>query len=173
MKIGIISDTHDDLDSVRQAVLLFKKENVDLVIHAGDYVYPGVVEKFADLPNARLVGVLGNNDGEKIGLFQSFSKVGGELKGDFCEMDIDGLKFGIYHGTSSYLTEAAILSGKYDVFVCGHTHIKRGETKGNTIVLNPGTAHRNFPNLNGQMESIPSIIIFDTQLRSYKFVPIF
>jgi putative phosphoesterase len=95
MKIGIISDTHDDLDSVRQAVLLFKKKNVDLVIHAGDYVYPGVVEKFADLPNARLVGVLGNNDGEKIGLFQRFSKVGGELKGDFCEMDIDGLKFGI------------------------------------------------------------------------------
>lgn len=38
---------------------------MDLVIHAGDYVYPGVVEKFADLPNARLVGVLGNNDGEK------------------------------------------------------------------------------------------------------------
>jgi uncharacterized protein len=88
MKIGIISDTHDDLDSVRQAVLLFKKENVDLVIHAGDYVYPGVVEKFADLPNARLVGVLGNNDGEKIGLFQRFSKIGGELKGDFCETDL-------------------------------------------------------------------------------------
>jgi len=173
LKVGIISDTHDDLESVIQAVNVFNNENVDFVIHAGDYIFPGIVQQFANLKGSKLIGVLGNNDGEKIGLYERFSKIGADLKGEFCEIEIGGLIFGIYHGTSKYLTEAAIASGKYDVFVCGHTHVKRGENMGNTLVLNPGTAHRNFPNINGEVESMPQIIIFDTDLKSYKFVPIF
>jgi uncharacterized protein len=173
LKIGIISDTHDDIESVIRAINVFNNEKVDLVIHAGDYIFPGIVQQFTDLEGAKLIGVFGNNDGEKIGLYEKFSKIGADLKGEFCEIKIDGLIFGIYHGTSKDLTEAAIDSGKYDVFICGHTHIKRGEKKGRTIVLNPGTAHRNFPNINGEVENVPQIIIFDTDLKSYTFLPIF
>lgn len=173
MKIGIISDTHDDLESVDQSIIVFNNENLDIVIHAGDYIFPGVVERFMKLKKAKLVGVLGNNDGEKIGLYEKFSKIGGDLRGDYCEINIDGLVFGVYHGTSKHMTEAAIASGQYDVFVHGHTHIKRAEKIDGTLVLNPGTAHRTFPNVNGETESSPQVIIFDTDLKSYRFVPIF
>jgi predicted phosphodiesterase len=35
MNIGIISDTHDDLSSLKNAIKLFKEGKVQYVIHAG------------------------------------------------------------------------------------------------------------------------------------------
>lgn len=78
MKLGIISDTHDDIDNVRMAIDTFNRENVKYVIHAGDYVFPGVVMEFKRM-NAKLIGVLGNNDGEKVQLLRAFLEIGGEL----------------------------------------------------------------------------------------------
>jgi len=40
LKLGILSDTHDNVPQVRKAVALFNREMVDLVLHAGDYVAP-------------------------------------------------------------------------------------------------------------------------------------
>ena len=64
MKIGIISDTNDDIENVRKAIAIFNDEHVQYVIHAGDYVYPGIVFEFKKM-NAKLVGVLGNKDVDK------------------------------------------------------------------------------------------------------------
>src|SRR5437867_6794007 len=66
MNIGIISDTHDDLSNLKNEVRTFNERKVSYVIHAGDYVFPGVVKEFKNF-NGKLVGVLGNNDGEKFG----------------------------------------------------------------------------------------------------------
>src|SRR3990170_7277681 len=81
MKIGVISDSHDDIINVKQAIKIFNEYKVDYVIHAGDYIYPGIVLQFKDLnKNIQFVGVLGNNDGQKIGLVTSFNSVAGDLK---------------------------------------------------------------------------------------------
>jgi uncharacterized protein len=64
MKIGLISDTHDDIENVIRAIDIFNKEQVQYVIHTGDYVFPGIVMEFKNL-NARSIGVLSNNDGER------------------------------------------------------------------------------------------------------------
>lgn len=171
MKIGIISDTHDDLQNVRKAIEIFKKENVSLVIHAGDYVFPGVVQEFKELQNkAQLIGVFGNNDGEKIGLLNKFKEIGGDLRGDFAEKEIDGLKFGIYHGTNEELKQAVSKSNEYDIFVCGHTHNKDERRIGRTQILNPGTAHQNFPDKDGRIEKDPTVIIYDTVVQRYEFI---
>ena len=100
MNIGIISDTHDDLLSLKSAIRIFNERKVKYVIHAGDYVFPGVVKEFKHL-NAKLIGVLGNNDGEKLGLSKNFQEIGGELHGEFCNLELDNLKIAIYHGTSN------------------------------------------------------------------------
>ena len=44
MKIGILSDTHDDIDNVKEAIYRFKEQKVELIIHAGDFVFPGIVD---------------------------------------------------------------------------------------------------------------------------------
>ena len=68
------------------------------MIHAGDYVFPGIVMEFKNL-NARLVGVLGNNDGERGLLLKAFLEVGGG-QGELGELH-DDLKIGITARTSA------------------------------------------------------------------------
>ena len=176
MKIGIISDTHDDIENVRGAIEIFNKEEVQYVIHAGDYVFPGIVMEFKNL-NARLVGVLGNNDGERGLLLKAFLEVGGELKGELGELHVDDLKIGIYHGTSAGTKKQLIESGRYNIIVCGHTHKKEpaGHAMGNysndtfTLVLNPGTGHRKTESLAGAFVE-GGVILLDTQTREYRFI---
>jgi uncharacterized protein len=169
MNIGIISDTHDDLFSLKSAIRIFNERKVKYVIHAGDYVFPGVVKEFKHL-NAKLIGVLGNNDGEKLGLSKNFQEIGGELHGEFCNLELDNLKIAIYHGTSNEITEAIISSQLYTLVIHGHTHKKRDDKIRDVLVLNPGSAHRDFPNIDGEFEAEPSIIIFDTTKISYQFI---
>ncbi len=73
MNLGIISDTHDDLLSLKSAIKIFNERKVSHVIHAGDNLFPGVVKEFKHL-NAKFIGILGNNDGEKIWIVKKFSR---------------------------------------------------------------------------------------------------
>jgi putative phosphoesterase len=186
LKIGIISDTHDDLNSIDKAISIFNREKVSRVVHAGDFIFPGVVERFRGLESAKLVGVLGNNDGEKLGLLKKFEEIGGELKrsdlGEIEDDDNKTLKIAVYHGTDQNLREAAIQSGIYDVFIHGHTHVKRwtqkririSDKEKKIVVLNPGTAHRNFPTFPssgaGWNEDKPTVIIYDTKTEESRFL---
>jgi uncharacterized protein len=175
MKIGIISDTHDDIENVQRAIDLFGREEVKLIIHAGDFVFPGIIDEFKNLknkqPDISIIGVLGNNDGEKLVLLKKFNEMSGILEGEFIDTVIDGFRFGIYHGTNSSLTEATIQSGIYDVFIHGHTHKIREKKIGKTLVLNPGTAHKKIKSTSSVFEE-GGIMIFDTGINKYKFYPL-
>jgi uncharacterized protein len=161
MKIGLISDTHDNMQNIRKAVSLFSNKNVSLVIHAGDIVSPEAVEAFQGV---KLIAVLGNNDLEINGLTNAFDKIGGQLKGEFREMEHDDLFFAIYHGTNSRKKELLIRSGRYNVVVCGHTHKVQYKKFGRTLVINPGTANGWFFGYNA------TAAIFDTQSREPEFL---
>ncbi len=161
MKIGLISDTHDNIQNIRRAVRKFNDKHVDLVIHAGDIVSPNAVESLADV---KLVGVLGNNDKDVAGLTSAFNKINGKLEGEIYETVYDGMKFAIYHGTSIAKREQLIKSGKYDIFIYGHTHRKDNRFVGNTRVINPGTAKGWFFGL------FATIAVFDTSSRNIDFI---
>ncbi len=75
MIVGIIADTHDRLPLLDKAVKRLNEEKVELVLHAGDYVAPFVVPHFKPL-KARLIGVFGNNDGDKELLKKRFTELG-------------------------------------------------------------------------------------------------
>ena len=161
MKIGIISDTHDNIENILKAVKEFNSRHVDIVIHAGDFISPIAVESFAGI---KLVGILGNNDTDIHGLISAFNKINGELKGEIFEAVYDGIKLVIYHGTSSTKKEFLIKSGKYDMVICGHTHRKASNKIGRTIVVNPGSAKGWF------LGFYATIAILDTHTRNIEFV---
>ena len=67
LKIGILSDTHDNLVKLEKAVIFFNKNRVGFVFHAGDFVAPFTIAKLNEL-SCEWAGVFGNNDGEREGL---------------------------------------------------------------------------------------------------------
>ncbi|MDQ4101402.1 MAG: metallophosphoesterase family protein, partial [Thermoproteota archaeon] len=88
MKIGLISDTHDNFRTIEGAVRIFGEKGIEYIIHAGDITTPEAVEAFSGL---KMIGVLGNNDLDKQGLTSAFEKIGGELRGEICEIEEDNL----------------------------------------------------------------------------------
>ena len=82
MKIGLISDTHDNIENIEKSVELFKKRKTSVVFHAGDYVSPEAIRVFHGV---KLVGVFGNNDFDKSSILDAFNEIGGQIKGDICE----------------------------------------------------------------------------------------
>ncbi|MGB6531406.1 MAG: metallophosphoesterase [Candidatus Nitrosopolaris sp.] len=137
MKIGLISDTHDNIENIQKSVQVFKENKASIVFHAGDYVSPEAIRLFHGL---KLVGVFGNNDFDKSSIRDAFNEIGGQIKDDFCEFEVDDIIFAVYHGTQQERKNSLIESGKYDVVVCGHTHRTLNSKVGKTLVLNPGTA---------------------------------
>jgi uncharacterized protein len=140
MKIGLISDTHDNIKNIETATKIFADKRVGFIIHSGDITTPEAVQAFSN--GTKVIGVLGNNDVDVRGLAEAFQKIGGELRGDFCEIEQGGLLIAVYHGTDFKMRESIIQSGKYDVVVYGHTHKKENKMVGKkTMVINPGTAN--------------------------------
>ena len=133
--IGLITDTHDNKVSVEKAVALFNTQDVGLVLHGGDYIAPFNARWMASL-NAPMIGVFGNNDGEKFGLRTLFESLG----------PIHRAPYVVTHGGKRILmlhepdeVDALAQSGAYDVIFYGHTH-EIDVREGQTLVVNPGEA---------------------------------
>lgn len=138
MRLGLISDTHDHLDHIRQALELFQRHAVEQVLHAGDMCSPPALQALAGVP---LAGVLGNNDGELLGLMRTGQALGARLERDLLELELAGQRVAVYHGTVAAIKASLIASGRYDMVVTGHTHRAEHRQEGSVTVLNPGTAH--------------------------------
>jgi putative phosphoesterase len=162
MIVGIISDTHDHLPLLDKAVKRLNEEKVGLVLHAGDYVAPFVVPHFKPL-KANLIGVFGNNDGDKELLKKRFTELGVEIRGKFAEVMVDGLRIALLHGDEVELLRSLIDVESYDVIVYGHTHKAETYKKGKTLVINPGEVC-------GYLSEKPSIAILDTQTLDAKII---
>ncbi|MCJ7636473.1 MAG: metallophosphoesterase [Nitrososphaeraceae archaeon] len=139
MLIGLISDTHDNIRAIEEAVNIFNGKNVELILHAGDYNSPFTARIFRNL-KVKLIGVYGNIDGEREGLKNGFSEIGAEINGIHASLNFNDRKLALYHGNEQFFLEALIKSGQYDVVIHGHTHNRRYERIGSTTVLNPGEA---------------------------------
>lgn len=138
MVIGLISDSHDHLPHVKQAVLMFKQHNVDLVLHAGDYCSPFIIEPFEGLA---LYGVFGKHDGDHSLLKEKFDAIDGKVSRHFAEFELGGLDVALYNGIEAPITSALEKCGSYDVVVSGHTHERKADQIEDTLSINPGTVH--------------------------------
>ena len=163
MLVGLVADTHDRLPLVDKTVKKLNQEKVGLVLHAGDYVAPFVIPKFKDL-KAKLIGVFGNNDGDHEFLKKRFSEHENlEIRGNFAEIVVDGLKIALLHGNEQELLGALIESDSFDVVVHGHTHNAEVYRRGKTLITNPGEVC-------GYLTGKSTIALLDTVKREVKIV---
>jgi putative phosphoesterase len=163
MLVGLISDTHDNLPQVEKAVQRLNQENVQLVLHAGDYCSPFVIPKFKAL-NCRLIGVFGNNDGDHALLTKRFTETANcEIHNRFAKIDANSFTIALLHGDETELLNALVDCGGFDAVVSGHTHIPVNKVKGKTMVVCPGEVC-------GYLYGKSTLALLDTQTQEAKII---
>jgi uncharacterized protein len=151
--IGIMGDSHDNLEAIKKAVEFFNAHGADLVIHTGDIVSPFTIDYFKKLKGEFRV-VYGNNEGDKYHLNKKLSEMGAE-PADVLELDYADKKIAVYHGQNPALLDALVKSRKYDLVACGHTHTPEVTMEDNTLVVNPGETC-------GYLTGIQTVALVDT-----------
>ena len=138
MLIGIMSDTHDDMESIRKAVSFFNSKNAGLVLHAGDMVSPFTFEAI-DLLEAEFAGIFGNNDGDKLLLEE---KARGRVHNQPHLLQAGGKRLVLMHET--VIVESLAASGDFDAVIYGHLHRPdiRFHEKTGALILSPGKVAR-------------------------------
>jgi uncharacterized protein len=143
MRIGVISDTHGELEATRCALQIFDVLGVDVTIHCGD-VGRGIPSLF----NGRHVHFVCGNTDNADALRQTITCPTHTFHGDFGELEIDGRKVAFLHGDDVDRLNEAIHSGHWDLVCYGHSHAFANDRQGTTMTLNPGALCRtNFPSV--------------------------
>lgn len=142
MRIGVISDTHSRLDTVRRVAEILMEERVELVLHCGDIEDARVIRLLGDLPTHY---VLGNCDSDTRELAEAIAEVGATLQRPFGDMELAGKKLAWIHGHDRSLMSDLETSGAFDYLFYGHTHTAEQHKTGPTLVVNPGALHRARP----------------------------
>jgi putative phosphoesterase len=148
--IGIMSDSHDNVEAVKDAVRFFNSQSCELVIHAGDFVAPFAAKELRYL-SCSVKAVFGNCDGEKKGLrkvIQSF----GEIKEAPFEFFFHEMTFFLTHVHTQ--VDRVASSGKYDVVIFGHTHEADIRRRRGALLINPGET-------GGWLSGIRSVAVLD------------
>ncbi len=159
MLVGILSDSHDDLDSLERAVEILQRAGIDEIIHLGDLISPFALKPIINsgIPFRLLRG---NNDAESL-VTMMVLESGNTYYSSPTEIELGGKKALIFHGFGSkdltkFIAVQAASSGKYEFVLYGHTHEIHIEKIGSSIVVNPGEVC-------GKLTGRKTIVILDTR----------
>jgi len=160
MKISILSDIHDNLPLLRNA--LERCRTCDVLICCGDFCSPFVA---ADLgkgfPNP-IHCVFGNNDGDRFRLTSAAGKFPHmHFYGEYVELELDGKIFSINHFDN--IGRAIAKGEKYDVVCFGHNHKAEITPSGRTLIINPGEIY-------GGLTGRSTFAVYDTAKHAAELV---
>lgn len=133
MRLLLIADTHVPKRARDLPAQVWDEvANADVVIHAGDWVTPALLDEL-ETRAARLIACWGNNDGP-------------ELRSrlpERADATLEGLRFTVVHETGPSAGRENRMSRLYpdsDVLVFGHSHIPWDTTSHTGLrLLNPGS----------------------------------
>lgn len=151
--LGVISDTHDNLQKVRAAVELFNRLKVDQVVHCGDVVAPFVLVELARLKAPVLI-VYGNCDGDRRALARRASEFGFTIEDGPYRFTLAGTRVIVSHQPIDPLPDC-------DWYLYGHTH-RCEHRSGHPQVVNPGEA-------GGWLTGQSTVAVVDTAATTVQF----
>jgi hypothetical protein len=157
MKVGIISDTHNNFENTKWALRTLSERRITRLFHCGDITAPIMMDLFEPF-DAHFV--LGNMDRERAALR---AQAGGQAIPFSFTTELAGKNIAIVHGHFSEELNALINGGEYDYIFHGHTHMRRDERIGPSRVINPGA-------LGGSKKQSRSFCIVDLQKDEVTFI---
>jgi uncharacterized protein len=134
MRIGIVSDTHNNLKNVSRIVELFNAARVERVIHTGDVTQAKTIHAFAGL-DAPMWGVFGNNDQEREALEAAIAERGFQFVNPPLHLLWHERRIVVVHDPREF---DGALASQHDLALHGHTHQHRLERDGTRLIFNPG-----------------------------------
>lgn len=134
MRIGILSDIHDNLWNLKLALAALKDAVV--LLCCGDLCSPFVIPQLAAFEGDVHV-VFGNNDADLYRITTNASKFPNVyLHGEWFESEFDGKRFAMNH--FDYIARPVAASGNFDVVCFGHNHTREMSQINNCQLINPG-----------------------------------
>ena len=135
MRIGIVSDTHDDLSALERALGILRHEGIDTLLHCGDLCGPAVIEALAGFDTwiAR-----GNMDRHPELEPTAREVIGTGRLADHHRLTLAGRSAALIHGHREGELRRVVNAAEQTYVFHGHTHRRRDDRIGPTRVINPG-----------------------------------
>lgn len=140
MLIGIIADTHNEIEMTEKALNVLRTRNIGILVHAGDLTSPRMLELFRDF---KCRFVLGNSDIDAEFINMKSEQLGFGGVDASTSFEVDGKKIFIFHGNDVPLFRQIVATGEYDYIIKGHTHFFEDYVSNDTRIINPGTLYGN------------------------------
>lgn len=160
MKIGIISDSHDNLWRLDEAIPFL--QTTDMILHCGDLISPFMVHRLGKgVPGIPVHLVWGNNDGDRVAVSKTIDSYAHlSMCGDLCDIEFEGLRIAVNHYPE--IGRSLAESDHYDLVCYGHDHTAFHGQIGTTWLLNPGE----IMGLTGRS----TLMIFDVETRKPELI---
>ncbi len=160
MKIGIISDTHDNLANLIAALDILRAEQVTNLLHCGDLCGPEIIRALAGLN----VWIAQGNMDRRLKLSPVTEETSIRISLAWLQKPtLNGYPLAVIHGDNEEVLGNLITSGQHRYVFHGHTHRRRDQTVGHTRVINPGA-------LGGTRKQSRSFCILDLTTGEARFV---
>lgn len=163
MKIGILSDTHNNLQNLQAGLQQMQARGVETVIHCGDLTG---LEAARLLTGFRVVCTFGNCDivsGEIRDVLKAQDPE--NYAGLVYRGEIGGVSIAATHGHLDGQLDSLLKSGEHQYVFTGHSHVRKDTLVGSTRLINPGS-------LGGRHVQTRSVCILDLTTGSAEFLDI-
>ncbi|MEA3338043.1 MAG: metallophosphoesterase [Chloroflexota bacterium] len=163
MRIAVISDVHDNIWNLSDALDRIAEQEAGALIFCGDFCAPFTLAQIGQDFNGPVHCVFGNNDGDPRLLLANAQAAGNvTLHGEFAELAFDGRRVAVNHypEIAQYLAR----SGEFDLVCYGHNHQAKVERMGKTILANPGEVMGRFGD--------PTYGIYDSGMGDFSLHPV-
>ena len=160
MRLLLIADTHVPKRARDLPARVWDEvARADVVVHAGDWVEPGLLDEL-ERRSRRLVACWGNNDGEELR----------RRLPERADVTLEGVRMTVVHETGASGGRDARMARLYpdtDVLVFGHSHIPWDTTADTGLrLLNPGspTDRRRQPHCTYMTATVSDGVLGDVEL---------
>jgi hypothetical protein len=163
MVIAVLSDIHDNIWNLANALEQVQAAGAEVLIFCGDFCAPFTLTQIGQGFSGPVHCVLGNNDGDPRLLLQNAQAAGNvTLHGQYAELTLEGRRVAVNHYPE--IAHRLAESGQFDLICYGHNHLGRVEQVGASVLANPGEVMGRF--------GAPTLGLYDTGSGQFELRPL-